>query len=290
MPSFCTQCGSPISGPFCTSCGARTAGGAQTQGPTTAPGPAKSSGAKVLLIILAGLFLVGAMGVGTVVYVGYRAKQKITELKQEYGIDNGAGGTSLASSSLRKFPPSQGSGCKLLEGQEAAQVLGVAVARAEFEPNGPDGSALCKFWVNASERQRLERQELASSMTQMGKADPKDNQSNIENMIGGAAGVLNEVNSANKDSDYAFSLQLWPKNGKEQWQKMEVAQAHANNLTGGYAAVQTVDGIGDQAMELPAGHSIMVLKGDTFFLLGFQQFVPGREKTAALARIVAGHT
>jgi hypothetical protein len=30
----------------------------------------------------------------------------------------------------------------------------------------------------------------------------------------------------------------------------------------------------------------MVLKGDTSFLLGFQQFVPGPEKTAALARIV----
>lgn len=42
-------------------------------------------------------------------------------------------------------------------------------------------------------------------------------------------------------------------------------------------------------MELPAGHSIMVSKGDTFFLLGFHQFVPGREKTDALARIVAGH-
>jgi hypothetical protein len=53
-------------------------------------------------------------------------------------------------------------------------------------------------------------------------------------------------------------------------------------------AMQTVDGIGDQAIELPAGHSIMVLKGDTFFLIGFQQFVPGGEKTAALARIVAG--
>jgi hypothetical protein len=55
-------------------------------------------------------------------------------------------------------------------------------------------------------------------------------------------------------------------------------------------AMQPVDGIGDHAIELPAGHSIMVLKGDTFFLLGFQQFVPGREKTAALARIVAGRT
>jgi hypothetical protein len=53
-------------------------------------------------------------------------------------------------------------------------------------------------------------------------------------------------------------------------------------------AMQPVEGVGDRATVLAAGHSIMVLKGDTFFLLGFQQFVPGRDKTVALARVVAG--
>ena len=288
MASFCTSCGSPISGRFCTKCGAGIQDTPQTQNTLAPPSPGKSSGAKLLLIALAGLFVVGAMGVGTIVYVGYRAKRKITELKQEYGIENG--GANGAASSTRKFPPSQGSGCKMLEGQEAAQVLGVAVARAEFEPNGPDGGSVCKFWVNASERQRLEREELASSMAKMHNADPKDSTPNIENMIGGAGGVLNEINSANKDSDFAFSLEVWERNGKAQWEKMASAQTRVNNMNGGYVAVQTVDGIGDHAMELPAGHSIMVLKGDTFFLLGFEQFVPGREKTAALARIVAGRT
>jgi len=52
--------------------------------------------------------------------------------------------------------------------------------------------------------------------------------------------------------------------------------------------MQPLQGIGDRATVVAAGHSIMVLKGDTFFLLGFQQFAPGREKTAALARVVAG--
>lgn len=287
MASFCTSCGSPISGRFCTKCGAGIQNTPQTQSATAPPSAGKSSGAKLLLIALGGLFVVGAMGVGTLVYVGYRAKQKITELKQDYGIENG--GTTGATSSTRKFPPSQGSGCKMLEGQEAAQVLGVAVARADFEPNGPDGTQLCRYWVSAAERQRLERQEMMSSLARMDKApDTKSGQANIENMIGGAAGVLNEVNSANKDSDYAFSLQVWQKNGKEQWQKMELAQTRANNMTGGYAAMRTIDGIGDHGIELPAGHSIMVLKGDTFFLIGFQQFVPGGDKTAALARIVAG--
>jgi len=49
-----------------------------------------------------------------------------------------------------------------------------------------------------------------------------------------------------------------------------------------------VEGVGDRAMVIAAGHSIMVLKGNSFFLLGFQQFVPGRNKTAELAKVVAG--
>jgi len=289
MANFCISCGAPITGRFCTKCGASSQqGSAPTPVSAAAPAPPKSSGSKVLLIVLGGLLLVGGIGVGTIAYLAYRAKQKITELKQEYGIENS--GTTGASSRARAFPPSQGSGCKMLEGQEAAQILGVAVARAEFDPNGPNGSSLCKYWVNASERQRLLREEMASSLMGMDNADTKNGEANVETLIGGAAGVLNEVNSANKDSDFAFSLQLWQKNGKEQWQKVELAQTRVNNVVGGNMAMQPVDGIGDHAIELPAGHSIMVLKGDTFFLLGFQQFVPGREKTAALARIVAGRT
>ena len=302
MATFCRSCGSPISGRFCTKCGtamqetvAPTQRDAPLNGPTSqnapmAPVAGKSSGARILLFLLGGLFLVGAMGVGTVVYVGYRAKQKITELKQEYGMENG--GANGAHSSTRRFPPSQGSGCRMLEGQEAAQILGVAVARAEFEPNGPDGTQMCRYWVSVAERQRMVREEMASGLLGMGKAaDTNGGQANIENLIGGAAGALNEVNGGNKDSEYAFSLQVWQKNGKEQWEKMELVQTRTKNAMGAGVtgvAMQSVQSVGDRAIELPAGHSIMVLKGDTFFLLGFQQFVPGAEKTAALARIVAG--
>ena len=101
------------------------------------------------------------------------------------------------------------------------------------------------------------------------------------------------MNGDNKSqsTDYAFSLQLWQKDGKAQWDKFETAQTKAKDAMGANFAnyaMQSVQGIGDRAIELPAGHSIMVLKGDTFFLLGFQQFVPGRDKTEALARVVAG--
>jgi len=137
----------------------------------------------------------------------------------------------------------------------------------------------------------LVRKEMVSSLAGMGKADTKSGQPDLENLIGGAAGALNEANGYNKDGEYAFSLQVWQKDGKEQWDKLALAQARTQDAMGADVAgvaFESAPGIGDRAIELPAGHSIMVLKGDTFFLLGFQQFVPGREKTAALARIVAG--
>ena len=125
----------------------------------------------------------------------------------------------------------------------------------------------------------------------MGKTDTK---SEVEKLLGGGAGALIEASGENKDGDYAFSLQVWRKNGKEQWAKTETLQTKTRAAAGvagadaADVAMQPVEGVGDRATMVAAGHSIMVLKGDAFFLLGFQQFVPGRDKTVALARVVAG--
>ena len=245
MASFCTSCGAPATGQFCTKCGAAiqgvpgqaqtlTPGAAPVLQPVAAPPTAgKSSAMKVLLIVLGIIVLFGAIGVGGVVYVGYRAKQKIAELKKQYDVDGESSGRT-SSLSMRTFPPSKGSGCRLLEGQEAAMILGVAVERAESETSVSEGT-LCKYWVSAPERQRLIREEIASSMAGMGKADTKSGQQDFEKLIGGMAGALNEANSYNKNGDYAFNLQVWRKDGKEQWDKIESAQARTkesftNNL------------------------------------------------------------
>ncbi len=309
MANFCSNCGAPVSGRFCGKCGTQvreattqaqnqaSSAPIQQSGPAPAaqsvPAPAEAggagSGAKIILILLGIVLFFGIAVVGGVVYVGYRAKQKIAQLKTEYGIENQTG--SSAGSSERIFPPSKGNGCKMLEGQEAAKILGVAVDRAETEPAAADGSVSCRYWVSAAERRRLMGQEVASGLNNMGDPNTKSGQSNIETLLGGAAGALDEANGANKSGDYAFSLQVWQKNGKQEWAKFETAQAQAKNALGAGpagVAMQSVEGIGDRAIELPAGDSIMVLKGDSFLLLEFQQFVPGEEKTAALARVAAG--
>src|SRR5690349_12890870 len=95
MPSFCTNCGSPVSGPFCGSCGQRAQSQAAptplvpppppssapmlpptvvTAPPTAAP---KSSGAgKPLLIGCAIVFVLLAAGTAAAVYGVYWFKNK----------------------------------------------------------------------------------------------------------------------------------------------------------------------------------------------------------------------
>jgi hypothetical protein len=296
MASFCSSCGAPVTGRFCTACGAtiqQTAAQVQNAVPSANPiqpgvpggvaAAGTSSGAKILFIVLGGLMLLGAIGIGGIVYVGYRAKQKLTQIKQDYGIETAG---SRASTSMRTFPPAQGNGCRLLEGQEAAGILGVAVERVESEPHGPSGGEMCRYWVSASERRKLVGGEIASGFKNLGDPNTKSGQADLEKLIGGAAGLMNEADGDNKNTDYAFSLQVWNKNGKEQWDKIAEVQSKTDAVAP--VAMESVQGIGDRATEIAAGHSIMVLKGDTFFLIGFQQFVPGLDKTAALARVVAG--
>jgi hypothetical protein len=189
------------------------------------------------------------------------------------------------------FPPSKGSGCRMLEGQEAAGILGVAVDRVESSADGSDGSESCRYWISAAERKRLEAAEIIAGINAAGKADGKNAAAGAEKLIGGVLGAAIEAAGDNNNSDYAFSIQLWRSGGRSMWDKMESAKSEAKGVTGvDFAGLttQAVEGVGDRATVLPAGHSIMVLKGDTFFLLGFQQFVPGTEKTTALARAVVG--
>jgi hypothetical protein len=243
---------------------------------------------KIILIMVGVLVLLGGMVVGGLVYVGYRAKQKIAELSQEYGV---TAETASSSTNAESFPPSTGSGCPMLEGQEAAAILGAAVERVEFTASGPDDSEWCRYWVTQAERQRLERAAIASGINGVGNADTKSGTEGIEKLIGGMLGAAIEAAGDNKNEDFAFSLQVWRSGGQAMWDKMESAKADVKSTTGvdfAGLATQQVEGVGDRAMVLPAGHSIMVLKGDTFFLIGFQQFVPGREKTITLARAVAG--
>ena len=97
--AFCTKCGAALGGAkFCTSCGAPVASGpvvstAATANPintsaTSAPATSSSPVVKILMIVLGIIVLVALLGLGTCVYVGYRAKKKVDEVQQAYKSNN----------------------------------------------------------------------------------------------------------------------------------------------------------------------------------------------------------
>ena len=106
MPSFCTKCGSALGqgAQFCVQCGTPVAAAAAGAGagqpasrpsPVAAPAPpayappappvrqqGTSTGVKIVLAILGFFVLVGCLGVGSCLYVGYRFKQRASRFAQ----------------------------------------------------------------------------------------------------------------------------------------------------------------------------------------------------------------
>ena len=153
MPRFCTQCGTPAANDavkFCAKCGAslpqatQVPAQPQVTSPAATPTPpaaapaaaspavaataAKSSSAwvKVLVGVVAFFVVVGALGVATCAYIGYKAKQKFDQAKAEYGVgDNG--------------PAAQERDvCSLISKEEVSQFTGVAVTSATGTGNKCD--------------------------------------------------------------------------------------------------------------------------------------------------------
>jgi hypothetical protein len=292
MANSCTKCGTPAVGQFCTACGAALpGGGSPSSGPSAPPASAavgSASATKVILVVVGVVLLFGAVGVGGLVYVGYRAKQKIAQIKADYGIAGDSAGKSTSGAAAVTFPPPKGDSCPTLPGEDASRILGVAIERVEFTPNGANGSEECRYWVSAAERRRLVGSEIASGVGAVGQANDTEA---FEKTVAGALGAVIEAAGDNKDQDFALILQVYRSRGQAMWDKLETAKNSVKEATGVDFAgltVQPVEGVGDRAAVLPGGHSIMALKGDAFFVLGFQQFAPGRDKTTALAKLVAG--
>ncbi|HEY2819911.1 MAG TPA: OmpA family protein [Candidatus Acidoferrum sp.] len=102
--AFCEKCGNQLTDrtAFCTKCGARVGSSAQANSPAPPPAvvqssslPAATTGAsnagcgKALVIGGIVLLLCVALGIAGVVYVGYRAKKKVDEIKQNISREVG---------------------------------------------------------------------------------------------------------------------------------------------------------------------------------------------------------
>ena len=311
MASFCSNCGVPAAGAFCVQCGNPIqARNPVAQRPALAPAPAAKAGGgsalKIILIVVGGLFLVGVLAAGSLLYFGYRAKQKITQLANEYGLDAGSGAKSGSNAAVFRVPstPPAGSGCPLLPWQEASQSLAVAFERVESKRNA-DGTETCDFFVGSEERQRLAKAQMAAGFRRTQNPDEKQAAKGVESVAEGwislaqNSGVLERaIGSGFHDSgaknpgkganpDPFLHLELRRVGGQSGWSALETGQAGVKSALGG-VGMQPLEGVGDKAYILPGGLGIFVLKGDAFFALTFTH-LPGADKASAVTRQVVAH-
>ena len=279
MGSYCRFCGAPISGSFCGQCGkgvSETAPAQPASQPSPQPSavvptkPAGGSAAKVLMFVAGSILLLGALGVAGVAYVGYRAKQKITQLKSEYLPTR----DSESSRPVASMKSPAGDGCPILSWQEASEVLGIAWERVSYSP-GPDGGGACDFTTTPAERQRFGERQFAAGLS--GMSDAKSDQEAQEEAQRLFAGFVNtlgnlQVPAGDKDANDGINIQFVRKRGAQAWTKFDQLQAGAkvvSGVSGSQIGMTPIEGLGDKAYVLPAGMGVMVLKGDAFFGMTF---------------------
>ena len=161
MAGFCTKCGSPVGDDvrFCLQCGTPVAAppaAAQRPAPAApaavqaagaAPGaaPAKSGSAAVKIIVgvLAFLFLVTLLGIGSCVYGVYQVRKKARELSQTYHLDMTQSASSGRAASARDV-------CSLVTKEEVGDALGTTISEAS------GGTSSCRYTSSAGNNQALD--------------------------------------------------------------------------------------------------------------------------------------
>jgi len=138
---FCSSCGTAIAqgAKFCSGCGAAQAApvasvpaapvAAQPQAggsaAAAAPAPAPPSGSNTVLKILMGILAFFAFVclalLATCGYIGYRANQRLNQLKADFGVDQPAGKRNVVAA--RDV-------CTLLTKEEVSEATGVAITEA----------------------------------------------------------------------------------------------------------------------------------------------------------------
>jgi hypothetical protein len=293
---FCRNCGAQLTGDFCAQCGKAISEGASTQPASQPPQPsavpAKAAGgsaAKVLLLVAGSVLVLGAVGIAGVVYLGYRAKQKITQLKSEYlPTRDSESGRPVAA-----MKPPAGDSCPILSWQDASEVLGIEWERVGYSP-GPDNGGACDFTTTPAERQRFGERQLAAGWNAMSEAkNNQDQQKEVQRMFAGLVNTLAnaQVPAGDKDANDGIHIQFVRKKGAQAWTKFDQMQAGAkvvSGVSGSPIGMTPIEGLGDKAYVLPAGVGVMVLKGDAFLGMTFFAW-PGQDKAVALAKRVADH-
>lgn len=266
MTRYCSNCGGavPETAAFCTNCGSRAQAAPRAASPAPPPAgtPAAATGggglAKVLLIIgLAFVVLIG-IGIAGVAFVAYKAKNAVEKAARNEGIELGDLMKEGKKGTLRGEP------CSFLSADEASQVLGVSITRAE------NSAAGCNYYIARSAETRSKRVDEA----------PESLKSSEGNGLKDIERIAKEVTGAAVDPNLAYLMVQYNEDGQTAMTGFKIAMR-------AMGSVDRVTGVGDEAMAGPLGSMFIFMKNGIAVQMDLRQIANGREKGIELGKLIA---
>ena len=284
MPSYCPNCGSPVSGPFCGNCGQKLQASvtpAQPPPPVTpaAASAQPSSSRKPLLIGCAIVVILFAVGIAGTVYGFYWFKNKAIAKVASY-----SGGMVGTPAEVRV---AHGNTCSLLSREELQQLLGVTIEKTvEIMEGSAPG---CAYYTNPAGFEQLRNLaiEQARKQAEAAKNEPASKSDNPltllknVNQLEGVVKALSLTQGGDKEGR-AFAFTVDRGFGRGNWTTLRATTA----LVPGF---QEVQGLGDHAMVGSFGHVLHVLQGDNLISLELTWVPDARSRGGDIARKIASH-
>lgn len=298
MAAFCTNCGAPLAegAGFCIRCGAPRPGAvaappaqpAYPAAPPTAPPPyaaappayaaapaAKSGGSakKIVLIVLAVIFVLGAAGIIGVALVANRVKNRIQQAASRQGVDLSAFSSSAGYQG--RLPDA----CSLLTKEEASSIIGQTIERTE------EHGRTCDYYVQPVSQ--TEQQDRAQKLLEEIQARAKAQQAAGNAEAGNAAQqsamadlTKSMVAGANPGSGPYFTVQVNP-NGRAEIAAMKLAMGV---VAPGMKTTEPLPGLGDDALMGPMDSMLVFIKNGLGVHIDLRQMPQGRERAIAMAQ------
>ena len=285
MAGFCTNCGAPLKegAGFCISCGTAAKGAAAPapvppEPPPTAAVVTKSSPLlKIVIFGLAGIFVLGAMGIVGSIYVAHRLKRSVSEAARNRGVDLSA--FSASSAYKGRLPDA----CSLLTKEEASGILGVSIERTQARGNTCDYFAQPMTQEQRQEQMKKALEAVQAHAKAQEAAGNRGETSNDANKLARESGIEDLakgfVGGANPGSGPYFTVEL-SENGKAQIAAMKIAMGA---VAPGMKASESLPGVGDEALMGPMDSSLVFTKNGLGVQIDLRQIPRGRDHAIAMA-------
>jgi hypothetical protein len=247
--------------------------------PMPQPAPAKGSSPvlKIVFVVLGVLVILGILGGVGLYWAGGKIKNKVESVAAERGVSL----KDLAEQGASAVSSEGGDGCWLLSQDQASRLAGIAIVRAEPNPDADSSKLSCRYYADPDELTKIAQAETSAAMAAMKSSKGTNQASDIQQLERFTKGMIAGAAQAQNSEGLVFEIAVRRGGGKSDWAGVSIAG-------GALGGMEKIPGLGDQAVMAPLATGIYALKGDSFLELMMPALPGGRQKGVEIARAVLG--